>query len=365
MGFAFRLVTAHAEVQIFENAASGPALTAIESARRSLDIEIYEMEDPQIREAIRKAIARGVRVRVVHEPASVGKSCRPAEPERPLDSPVCIDLKRLRNQIQAAGGAFRVYAKAQLCPKASRTCFQHGKMILVDGSKVWFSTGNFNPSSLCHVDEPSDRCNKDYTLSETRPWVVETMKRWFEADLRGEPVGDLSQRVPNLTVSPFAETKLLEFVRGARRSLAVENQYLKYEAFNLEIAQAARRGVKVTITVSDPCAFGRPSPSEMDRFVSNMTTFERVGASIRVFPLAQRVGGQPGYLHAKAMVVDGRRAWMGSINGSEGAFRSNREFGLVFDDPEAVRLLERWMRDNHSHPKALPWRIAAACGRAS
>ena len=354
---------AWATVRLFENASSSAILSAIDQSKATLDIEIYEMEDPLIRAAIRRAILRKVRVRIIHEPASVGKSCRPMEPSGSKDNPLCLDLKRLRDQVLAAGGHFSTFEKSRLCPNASKPCFMHGKMVLVDRSRVFLSTGNLNSSSLCHIDSAADRCNKDYTLSDDEPSVVRAFQTQFDSDLaKVPPSAHAIQRLGPVTVSPYAESMIFGKIRSAKRELWIENQYLKYAKFNSAILEAAKRGVKVTITLSDPCAFGRPSNLEQDRFVDTMRIFEDAGIAIRVFPSAARVGGQPGYMHAKSILIDETHGWIGSINGSEGAFTNNREFGLFFSEKTALQSLRQWMRENHQHPAAVHWVDAAYCG---
>src|SRR5688572_1377448 len=70
----------------YENASSSPIFKLIQSAKSSLDIEIYEIEDTQVHRAILKAMDRGVRVRVVQESEAVGSKCPVFEPVRADES---------------------------------------------------------------------------------------------------------------------------------------------------------------------------------------------------------------------------------------------------------------------------------------
>ena len=59
----------------FDNATHTPILEFIQSARTSIDIEIYEIQDIRVQQAVLTAMDRGVKVRVIQEPESVGSNC--------------------------------------------------------------------------------------------------------------------------------------------------------------------------------------------------------------------------------------------------------------------------------------------------
>ena len=81
----------------------------------------------------------------------------------------------------------------------------------------------------------------------------------------------------------------------------------------------------------------------------------------RTFTRLQTVGGKPGYLHAKAMVVDGERAWVGSVNGSTAATSANREFGVFFSEPSQVAALEASLEADFADEGSESWQESLAC----
>jgi len=46
-------------------------------------------------------------------------------------------------------------------------------------------------------------------------------------------------------------------------------------------------------------------------------------------------------MHAKAMIVDGDTAYVGSINFTKNSIERNREIGLIFTDSVAINFLEK------------------------
>ncbi len=74
-----------------------------------------------------------------------------------------------------------------------------------------------------------------------------------------------------------------------------------------------------------------------------------------------KVGGFDGYLHAKAIVVDGTKAWMGSVNGSTTALTKNREFGIYFDDSTDVSSLDSIFSSDFANTGAESWQDSLTC----
>jgi cardiolipin synthase len=45
------------------------------------------------------------------------------------------------------------------------------------------------------------------------------------------------------------------------------------------------------------------------------------------------------YIHAKMFLVDGQRAFVGSVNVSDNSLNNNRELGIIFDQADAVAIV--------------------------
>ena len=363
----------HRAVQpgLYNNADGSPIIPFINQAQATLDIEIYQMDDHAVRNAIRDALRRGVRVRIIKEPDPVGGACKvfaktqtPGVSADPLEAADCADQQMLVRQVNKAGGRYIPFNKAGLCA-ANQSCLEHGKIAISDGGAALMSTGNFDPSNLCDRAENPQHCNRDYTLVLQDADVVGTLEAIFTKDLAGVSY-DLSSLISpaaaaKLTVGPLALQPLLAFIRSAQTSILMEGQYLKEPHINDALAEAARRGVRVKVVMASFCSFASPSESEAAAVRSIYSAFDAAGVQSRMFNKSILVAGLPGYMHAKAIVVDGKRAWVGSTNGSTQSLTLNREYGAFVDDSSWVGKLSSIMTGDFNNPNEETWRQSLLC----
>ncbi len=336
---------------VYDHAQDGsPVLRMIESAQSSIDIEIYEINDPTVRSALIAASKRGVPTRIVIEPAPVGV-CNSFETSN--TSEACNKRRNIINELTANGVKVVPFNK-ELCGNNQRNCYQHGKLLLVDRKAALISTGNFNSSSFCNEAANPSKCNRDYSVVTKDSDVIMALHNIFERDFASTPY-DLDQLLTpgvkaKLTVSPVAEQNLINFINGAQRSIAIQAQYLKEPEINAAIQKAAQRGVKVEATMASTCAFSRyPKPMTKLNLENAYNPLLQAGVNMRFFTEENRINGKKAYMHAKVYMVDESRLWIGSINGSTRSTESNREFGLFLQKPEWVQKVKQiLMKDLNS-----------------
>ena len=350
----------------YNNADGSPIFALLNGAKTSLDIEIYQMADADVRAAIRNALARKIKVRVVKEPAPLGDDCNVFTPIEAKEDPTCADQKKLRAEIIEQGGHYVPFNKDNLCANPARPCFEHGKMVIADQKAVLISTGNFNSSNLCNLKQNPGKCNRDFTVIQRKSEIVSLLSKVFENDLKGEKYNLRKILMEEgakdqVTVSPFSLDPLVDFVKSAAVSIRIQNQYLKEPNLNQALIEAARRGVHVEITVASVCSFGPPSAREAESQRALFGSFIDAGFSVRLLPSAFKINGKPGYLHSKAIVIDDRKAWVGSVNGSSSATSNNREFGTFFEEPAWVASLAGILKADHESPDTETLEESLAC----
>lgn len=364
---------------VYLNSEGSPLLPLLKNAKKSIDIEIYTMSDPTVRALIRQALARRVKVRIIKDPKPLGEKCdlfdetkyftegkKEGDAGAPDASDVdCADQQKLVGDVRKAGGRFEPFERSALCPKGDN-CFQHGKIALVDGAAM-VSTGNFDTTNLCIAENKPARCNRDFSAVFTDSSIYSTLQRLFEADLKGVSY-DVSDLIPPgmdgvLTVSPKSMNPILDFIDSARESIQLQAQYLKVPEMNAALIAAANRGVKVSLTVASVCAFGRPRDSEAKTISAIYSAFDKAKISTRMFNASNQINGKPGYMHAKVMVVDGERAWIGSENGSTQSLTKNREYGVIFDEADWVKSMEKVIAADHQSPDSETWRESLDCAK--
>jgi cardiolipin synthase len=358
----------------FDNATHTPILEFIQSARSSIDIEIYEIQDIRVQQAVLTAMDRGVKVRVIQEPESVGSNCDVFNVIYAGDTVTCKIQKEFIGKVRAKGGSYVPYAFQEFCPAGKYKCYEHGKMIIVDRQKALISTGNFNPTNLCSPDgvPPGgmlSRCNRDYTVVTNDTGAVSVFSAVFDSDFKGKAyaLGSIlsSPSASKVTVSPFSMDPLVRFIRSAKHSVLVQNQYLKNAEINAALIAAAKSGVKVFVNVNSICTFSKPDPvrdqKAIELWKSTFKAFDSAGIQSRMFTKQVRIRGYAGYLHSKAIVVDGLRAWVGSVNGSDMAITRNREFGIFFDDATEVMKLANLIAGDFNDPNTESWQESLDC----
>lgn len=378
LSVAFLVAVAPAVVQaapqpltrLYENSSGLPFLDFVRSAQRTVDVEIYDMSSSPFRAALVDVARRGVKVRILHEPQQL-KNCDPFTPQTPVfrqpqPNAGCLELVAMAREIRKAGGEMRPFATTELC--ADGKCLQHGKLTMVDAGTrragAMLSTGNYGASNFCEAAANPSRCNREYTFWTGQPRDAALLAAIYERDFVGKryDLGAVMATQPGtaLTASPLSFEPLVRLVRAARERVQVQNQYVTEPQFAGELMAAARRGVKVELNVASVCAFGPPSEAEKAQYTQMFTQYEAAGIRIRMFTQKIPVGGRPGYLHAKAMVVDDRWGWVGSVNGSSWGIFKNREFGSFFETADVAKLSAQ-MNLDFNHPGAVSWQDSIAC----
>jgi cardiolipin synthase len=357
--------------RLYENASDGsPIVSLIEHAKKSIDVEIYTMKDLTVINALKAAMGRGVKIRIIQTPNPVADSCPVFKVSDSATSSECVELRTFVTYVKAHGGQYESFS-FDLCGIRGISCFEHGKLMIFDQKKVLISTGNFDPPNLCDLTESPAHCNRDFTATTIDPKSVAAYSAIFDKDLVATPydLHSILETAPDVTASPLSMRPLVDFIRTATKTLQIENQYLDDPTMNSAIIAAAKRGVKVSVMVASVTSFGALDPTQDAAKISHWSegfrAFDQAGISSKVFDDAIKIKGRPGYLHAKTILVDGVHAWVGSVNGSAMSITSNREFGIFSDDKTFVKHLAEVMSDDFSNRDAESWIESLNCKKDS
>jgi cardiolipin synthase len=290
----------------------GPIRRLISAARTSVDLTMYELRDRSAEADLARDAARGVRVRVI------------------LDR----HLEKSRNQAAyhylAARGVHVVWGPAGTT--------YHQKTLTVDNTTSVIMTLN-----LVAGDYPGTR---DFAVIDRKRADVAAIVTTFNADYAGRAISPPDGA--DLVWSPTnAEASILSVINGATRTLAVENEEMGDPAVTGALARAARRGVKVTLTMT--------ADSEWDTAFRELA---RAGVHVRLYRDESGVL----YIHAKAIVADagrpGERVLVGSENFSAASLGFNRELGIVTRDRAVAASISKTLARDYAG--AAPYSPAAA-----
>ena len=303
---------AHLQVFVEPDAGVRPITDAIRAAHRSIWVEMYLLTDTTVINALEDAANQGLDVRVMLEP-------HPFE-----SSPVTV--QSTLEKLKAAG----------IKVNQTNPIFQltHAKFLLLDGATLFLLTANLSHDALGGTKQVT---NREYLLEDTETADVSEAQAIFTADWN-RTTPSLSD--PNLLVSPInARVKLLALIASARTSIQIENEETQDTQIENALAQAARRGVSIQVVL--PAPTGR-----QDSNAAGVALLRKAGISVR--------GDKQYYIHAKLMLIDQTRAYVGSENISTASLDDNRELGLIVADPATLSTLATTFSSDYAISQEYP-----------
>ncbi|WP_135820074.1 phospholipase D-like domain-containing protein [Halostella litorea] len=326
----------------------------------------YTLTSDRVVRALRRAADRGVDVRVLVDGGPVGGTS--ARQVRALDR-----LASNGVAVRAVGGDYARYR------------FHHAKYAVVDDRALvltenWKPAGTGGGSSRGwgalvrdgeFAAELATVFRSDWAARDARPWP----------DYRDavDPVGGGADRadyperfaprnvtvdgVRLLTAPDNAESGITGEIAAAEESVLVQQVTLggrETPPVRATVA-AARRGVRVRILLSGAW-YAREDNRALVRWLNDLADREGLDLEARVADPRSRYGK----IHAKGVVVDGRRVVLGSVNWNNNSLRENREVALVLVGDDVGAYYARLFRaDWRGGAWRLPVGVAGAVAAAS
>lgn len=200
----------------------------------------------------------------------------------------------------------------------------HAKAMIIDDSRAMIMSLN--------LTRPYDH-TRDYAIVTDDAGVIDEMLRVFDADVaNAEHHTASTPALANaaLVWSPVdAEARLVSLVDSAQHTVEASTENLGEHAMQDAFARAAKRGVNVRVLAPQCDLGGDPYHN-----AKPILELEKKNVDARVMPPPSS-REQP-YMHAKMIIVDGARAFVGSINLSENSMKRARELGIVIEDHAAI-----------------------------
>ena len=187
--------------------------------------------------------------------------------------------------------------------------FTHEKCLIIDNATAWIMTMNATDSS------PSQ--NREYLAVDTDADDVKNAEAIFEEDFTGA-AANVSGK---LVLAPInAKTRLYALMKSATKTIDVEGEEFSDTDLTNILAAKADAGLTVRLVVAD----NTPTPAQATAV-----------ATLKAHKIVVKSVSTP-YIHAKAIVVDGASAYVGSANFTSGSMTGNRELGVLFDTASEV-----------------------------
>jgi cardiolipin synthase A/B len=267
--------------------------TLIASATRSIDMTMYELTDTNVTQALAKAAAAGVAVRVILD----------QNDERTSNTPAYQYFLQNHVSVHWANPAYAV---------------THQKTITIDQATSAIMTLNLTPEDYAMT--------RDFAVITKNAADVKAIETTFNADFTNAsitpPTGD------NLVWSPTNSlSSLRALIEGTTKSLFIEQEEFDDKTIESALVAALGRGVSVTLV----------QENEDNQYSSTLTALKQAGAKIAVYTSAQ---ADAYYIHAKAVLADYNtpqaKLFLGSENFTSDSLGKNRELGLIFSDQASM-----------------------------
>lgn len=287
-----------------------PIYGLINSARRTLDMTMYELSDATAEADLARDAARGVEVRVV------------------------LDQNLARAYNTPAFNYLRAHGVAvHWAPRSYDVT--HQKTITVDGKVSAIMTLNLTSEYY-----PTSR---DFAIVDRKPADVAAITEVFDHDFNGdrtspEPAG------PDLVWSPGADARLVGIISSARRDVLVENEEMSEYTIVDALEADARRGVDVEVVMT-----------YQSSWAANFDKLTAAGAHVRTYSPDASL-----YVHAKVIDVDpgypDQQLDLGSQNFSWSSLEYNRELGIDLGRSESAIVSSVAATVRADFAGASPWR---------
>jgi cardiolipin synthase len=286
-----------------------PIIDAIHEATKSLRIKMFVFSDPTLLGAVIDAHRRGVKVRVMLNPAR-----RSGEAEN----------EESRKTLTQAG--------VEVIDSNPVFDLTHEKSMVVDDRVAFVKSLNWETKNLTET--------RDYAVITDDKREVGEVIDCFEADWSRKSF-DPGEHAHLIWCEGNGRDKIAEFIDQAKHTLFLQNERYQDAIIIEHLVRAKVRGVKVHVMARPPHTLKK---EKLVEGVGGLRIMDDVG--IKVHKLKHLK------LHAKMLFADGVRAIVGSINLAPGSFDSRRELAIEVHDDDVVERLHRIVNHDwkNSHP---------------
>jgi hypothetical protein len=349
-----------------------------------LTVAMYDFTAPHIRDQLKTAMERvSGNLRLVLDPNE--SLTAPGDGENPKANDV--DEETVREALQKAlGNRFEfVWAAVKISGKTTGGIFgsaYHIKVAVRDGRSFWLSSGNWQSSNQPDLDPLAngadntgvlDTYNREWHVIVDHPAIAQTFEQFIEWDYsHAEPLqaGPEAARLPTLLMPPADElageevapqwfapqqfeftdgnpvrvqpllspdnyaAKTLELIQSARRTLYIQNQYIKlskqakddtpeFAAILNAVKKCIQDGVEVRIIVRD-----------LPDVRQQLEALQQFGIPLDHVKVLKGT-------HTKGIVVDSSVVSIGSHNWSNDGVVYNRDASLIVYDEKIAKFFEQ------------------------
>lgn len=302
----------------------------IQSAKKSIQMSIYQIKDVAIINALCERAAAGVKVDVIYEET----------PYQHAFNKVVKDQGDLLTQV--FNSSIRLYQRPENLKRAFPKGHYHSRFIIIDQNRFVLTTGNFDETTFDHC--------RDFAVvftKEKHEAVFNILLDLFNRDITNQSISDLSES-DVLIVGPHNQReKIVSYLKGVQKSIKMYQQFFNDPVIrDCVIKLIKEKGIKVEVIM-----MAYPTNYKTDPNAETQDMLANAGADVRLMDHL--------YGHARAIIVDDMRALIGTTQLSPPSLDENREISIVIVGPVVAKLIDQFQRD-----KSMSYSLAEARVRA-
>ncbi|MBY0501401.1 MAG: hypothetical protein K2P93_05310 [Alphaproteobacteria bacterium] len=283
-------------------------LSVIKSAKKSIDLTLYRLEDTEVINQLIEAKKRGVNVRLILQ--------KPGLYPSPFDN---INNEKTVVKLKENG------IPTHFLPDHNYF-LTHYKFIIVDSKYSIIQTFNY--------DDFNFKTARNFGLAVENNIQVEALKTIFDNDYTGnyskndEAILNLWKNA-KIILGPIHQREIIsEFLRSAKHSVYIYQQDISDPEIGNILASLAKEGKHIEVLMT-PFPFGG-----LDHNRVNQTIITANGGEFHFKPKSEL------YIHAKIILIDPEKdgqMYIGSCNLWPEALSRNRELGIVTIDKSQIK----------------------------
>jgi len=290
----------------WQNSIEGRLIEKINAAQNSIHIAAFEFDLTPVAEALIAARNRGVDVRWVTD-----------------------DEHGLQADEEPDRGQFALLKKAGIEVRAdTRSALMHNKFWIFDAQTVWTGSTNITASAIFKQD--------NNVIVIHSPVVAAMFEREFQEMWDGQ-------------FGPTSPSQLAEqstTVEGTQIWVIFTSEDGALEQAIIPVVNFAQSSIRFLAFSFTDYPLANAMVTRAQNGVSVAGVYEKVGSDTEASEfdtlfcggVAVRRDGNPGFMHDKVIVVDGRYVITGSMNYSTSAEESNDENVVILDNPAIAGL---------------------------
>lgn len=282
-------------------------LSNINNAQTSIDMAIYGYSTtPAIENAFKKAIERGVKVRIIYDIDSKGENIYPDT------------FRFIKNFSQTMNDK----------NSAENRNTMHNKFYIFDNKTV--ITGSAN---LSHTDMSGYNSNSILVINSPKiaEFYTQEFNQMFEGKFHNDKISTPNKTYENITIFFSPQDKaitngILPLIKNAKTYIYIPSFVITEKRITEELIKAKQRGVDVRI-IADAL---------------NSSTQHSKSRELRTANILVKAENYAGKMHSKSIIIDDKYVIIGSMNFSNSGENRNDENLVIIVDSDIAKFYKEF-----------------------